>query len=41
MTTLKGRLKRLQKEQRFQDWLWYERFLEGLTEKQLEAVATE
>ena len=41
MTTLKGRLKRLEKEQRFQDWLWYERFLEGLTEEQLEAVATQ
>jgi hypothetical protein len=40
MTTLKGRLKRLEKEQRFQDWLWYERFLEGLTEEQLEAVAS-
>ena len=39
MTTLKRRLKRLEKEQRFKDWLGYERFLEGLTEEQLEAVA--
>ena len=40
MTTLKSRIGRLEKEQRFKDWLGYERFLEGLTEEHLEAVAT-
>ena len=40
MTTLKSRIERLEKEQRFQGWLWYERFLEGLTDEQLEAIAS-
>jgi hypothetical protein len=39
MPMLKSRLTRLEKEQRFKDWLGYERFLEGLTEEQLAAVA--
>jgi len=34
-------MERLEREQRFREWLWYERFLEGLTEEQLETVATE
>jgi hypothetical protein len=34
-------MERLEKEQRFQEWLWYERFLEGLTDEQLEIAATE
>jgi hypothetical protein len=41
MAALKSRIERLEKEQRFQGWLWYERFLEGLTEDQLEAIASQ
>jgi hypothetical protein len=41
MTTLKSRIGRLEKEQCFKAWFWYERFLEGLTEEQLAAIATE
>jgi hypothetical protein len=41
MTTLRSRIERLEKEQRFKDWFWYQRFLEGLAQEQLEAIATE
>jgi hypothetical protein len=41
MTTLRTRIERLEKEQRFKDWFWYQRFLEGLAQEQLEAIATE
>jgi hypothetical protein len=41
MTTIRSRIERLEREQRFREWLWYERFLEGLTKEQLETVATE
>lgn len=38
--SLKARLERLEKEARFDAWLWFERFLESLTEQQLEDLAT-
>ena len=38
--SLEMRLERLEKEARFDTWLWFERFLESLTEQQLEDLAT-
>jgi len=39
MATLKNRVARLEKEQQFRTWLDFERFLEGLTDEQLEEIA--
>jgi len=39
-SSLQRRLERLEKEARFDAWLWFERFLESLTEPQLEDLAT-
>ena len=39
MASISSRLERLEREQRFQTWFVFERFLEGLTEEQLEAIA--
>lgn len=39
-SSLQRRLERLEKEARFDSWLWFERFLESLTEPQLEDLAT-
>ena len=36
---LKNRVERLEKEKNFQRWFHFERFLESLTEKQLEDIA--
>lgn len=36
---LNVRITRLEREQRFRDWLTFERFLEGLTDQQLELYA--
>ena len=38
--SLETRLERLEKEARFDAWLWFERLLESLTEQQLEDLAT-
>jgi len=38
MAALKNRVERLEKEQSFQRWLQFERFLEGLSDKQLEDI---
>jgi hypothetical protein len=38
-TSIKTRLERLENEQRFQEWLEVERFLESFNEKQLEDLA--
>ena len=38
MAALKNRVERLEKEQRFQQWFHFERFLEGLTEEQLDDI---
>jgi len=38
MAALKNRVERLEKEHRFQRWLQFERFLEGLSDKQLEDI---
>ena len=38
MAALKNRVERLEKEQGFQRWLQFERFLEGLSDKQLEDI---
>jgi hypothetical protein len=38
MAALKNRVRRLEKEQSFQRWFHFERFLEGLTDKQLEDI---
>src|SRR5215472_10764827 len=38
MAALKNRVEWLEKEQSFQRWLQFERFLEGLSEKQLEDI---
>ena len=38
--SLETRLERLEKEARFEAWLWFERLLESLTDQQLEDVAT-
>ena len=39
MATLKNRVARLEKEQHFRIWLDFERFLEGLSDQQLEEIA--
>ena len=39
-SSLQRRLERLEREARFDAWLWFERFLESLTEPQLEDLAT-
>jgi hypothetical protein len=39
MATLKNRVARLEKEQQFRTWLDFERFLEGLSDEQLEEIA--
>ena len=39
MTSLKSRVERLEREHRFRIWLNFQRFLEGLTDEQLEDVA--
>lgn len=36
MATFRNRLERLEKERRFKDWLRHQRFLEGLTNEQLQ-----
>ncbi len=41
MSSLKSRIQQLEKERQFQRWLMFERFLEGLNEQQLEAIATD
>ena len=38
--SLETRLERLEKEARFEAWLWFQRFLESVTEQQLEDLAT-
>ena len=38
MAALKNRVERLETEQSFQRWLQFERFLEGLSDKQLEDI---
>jgi hypothetical protein len=39
MATLKNRVARLEKEQQFRTWLDFERFLEGLSDEQVEEIA--
>jgi hypothetical protein len=39
MATLKRRIARLENEFRFQRWFHFSRFLEGLTDEQVEAIA--
>ena len=39
MSSLKSRIEQLEKERQFQRWLMFERFLEGLTDEQLEDIA--
>jgi hypothetical protein len=41
MASVKNRLERLEREQSFQAWLRFQRFLEGLTYEQLEAIAVD
>src|SRR5579864_4637029 len=36
MTTLDARIARLEREKRFREWFYFERYLEGLTNRQLE-----
>ena len=38
MSSLKSRIEQLEKECQFQRWLMFERFLEGLTDEQLEDI---
>jgi hypothetical protein len=38
MPSLKSRVERLEKEQRFQAWLGFQRFVEGLNQEQLNAI---
>ena len=39
MSSLKSRIEQLEKERQFQRWLMFERFIEGLTDEQLEDIA--
>src|SRR5215831_1408091 len=39
MANLKSRVERLEKEQQFRTWIGFERFLESLTDEQLEELA--
>src|SRR5215831_3102862 len=39
MANLKSRVERLEKEQQFRTWIGFERFLESLTDEQLEELS--
>jgi hypothetical protein len=39
MSSLKSRIEQLEKERQFQRWFIFSRFIEGLTDEQLEDIA--